>query len=252
MHVGFESGLFGPAWLAAEGPNSEWSEAAQAILGHLAGRLAAQGGAMLIVDYGYGGQVIESVPLDTLQAVHRGERVSPFHYPGTHDLTAHVDFSALAAIAHGRGLAVHGPVAQGALLGDLGIAARAEFRNQGDILWPGAIVDIELPLGEAVPHIAVPEGAVQTGRDAPFVWAVSSGDAPAAGEKPGKKVQMRDVVVAGRMAGTVYLASGLKPGEQIVVDALARLKDGDAVRLKGPQKPAIAGAKPRGAGTSAG
>ena len=136
--------------------------------------------------------------------------------------------------------------------GNGGIAARAEFRNQGDILWPGAIVDIELPLGEAVPHIAVPEGAVQTGRDAPFVWAVSSGDAPAAGEKPGKKVQMRDVVVAGRMAGTVYLASGLKPGEQIVVDALARLKDGDAVRLKGPQKPAIAGAKPRGAGTSAG
>ncbi|WP_372916603.1 class I SAM-dependent methyltransferase [Sandarakinorhabdus sp.] len=131
LHVGFESGLFGPAWLAAEGPNSEWSEAAQAILGHLAGRLAAQGGAMLIVDYGYGGQVIESVPLDTLQAVHRGGRVSPFHDPGTHDLTAHVDFSALAAIAHGRGLAVHGPVAQGALLGDLGIAARAEALKQG-------------------------------------------------------------------------------------------------------------------------
>ena len=131
MHVGFESGLFGPAWLAAEGPNSEWSEAGQAILGHLAGRLAAQGGAMLIVDYGYGGQVIESVPLDTLQAVHRGERVSPFHYPGTHDLTAHVDFSALAAIAHRCGLTIHGPAAQGALLGELGIAARAEALKAG-------------------------------------------------------------------------------------------------------------------------
>ena len=41
------------------------------------------------------------------------------------------DVPALAAIAHGRGLAVHGPVAQGALLGDLGIAARAEALKQG-------------------------------------------------------------------------------------------------------------------------
>ena len=131
LHVGFESGLFGPAWQPAAGPDAEWSETAQAIMGHLAGRLAAQGGAMLIIDYGYGGQVIESVPLDTLQAVHRGERVSPFHDPGAHDLTAHVDFSALAAIAHNRGLAVHGPVAQGAFLGELGIAARAEALKTG-------------------------------------------------------------------------------------------------------------------------
>ncbi|WP_235903015.1 class I SAM-dependent methyltransferase, partial [Sandarakinorhabdus oryzae] len=135
LHVGHDDGLFMPLWLPADGhenaADAEWSEAAQAIMGHLAGRLAAQGGAMLIVDYGYGGQVIESVPLDTLQAVHRGEKVSPFLDPGRHDLTAHVDFSALAAIAHGRGLAVHGPVAQGALLGDLGIAARAEALKQG-------------------------------------------------------------------------------------------------------------------------
>jgi len=71
------------------------------------------------------------VPLDTLQAVHRGEKVSPFYDPGAHDLTAHVDFSALAAIAHNRGLAIHGPVAQGALLGELGIAARAEALKMG-------------------------------------------------------------------------------------------------------------------------
>ena len=131
LHVGFESGLFGPAWLPGEGPDAEWSEAAQAIMTHLAERIAAQGGAILIVDYGYGGQVIESVPLDTLQAVHRGERVSPFYAPGAHDLTAHVDFSALAAIALASGLTVHGPVAQGALLSDLGIAARAEALKAG-------------------------------------------------------------------------------------------------------------------------
>lgn len=128
--------------------------------------------------------------------------------------------------------------------GSGGVTARAEFRNEGDVLWPGAIVTVEFPLGAARPHIALPEGAVQTGRDAPFVWAVAAGK-PGAAAGPGRsgaggKVMMRDVVVAGRMGGKVFLASGVKPGEQIVVDALARLKDGDAVRLKGPARPQMA------------
>lgn len=135
LHVGFADGLFGPEWLpAAEdpgGPDAEWSEAAAAVMASLSARLARQGGAMLIIDYGYGGQVIENVPLDTLQAVHRGEKVSPWRDPGAHDLTAHVDFSALAAAAHAAGLVVHGSVAQGALLGALGIAARAEALKAG-------------------------------------------------------------------------------------------------------------------------
>jgi multidrug efflux system membrane fusion protein len=119
--------------------------------------------------------------------------------------------------------------------GNGGVAARAEFANAGDILWPGAIVNVELPLAAATPHPAVPEGAVQTGRDAPFVWAVSKGgNGPKPGAAGGATVQMRDVVVAGRLGGKVYLASGIKPGEQVVVDALSRLKDGDAVRLKPP------------------
>ena len=98
--------------------------------------------------------------------------------------------------------------------------------------------------------MALPEGAVQTGRDAPYVWMVKGGGKPGDGKsggKPGAKVQMRDVVVAGRLGGTVYLASGVEPGQKIVVDALARLRDGDAVRLKGPPgagRPQMAAGKP--------
>jgi RND family efflux transporter MFP subunit len=142
--------------------------------------------------------------------------------------------------------------------GNGGVAARAEFRNEGDVLWPGAIVEVLFPLGPPVQHIVLPEGAVQTGRDAPFVWTVAAGGPkPPGGTGPGAKgmggkLQMRNVEVAGRLDGKVYLASGVKPGEQVVVDALARLKEGDAVRLKGPPKPQVAGNAERGQTGSAG
>lgn len=133
LHVDFADGQFGPAWLPAAkdaiGPDAEWSADALAIAGHLAGRLAAQGGAALVIDYGYARAGVTAP--DTLQAVHRGDFVSPFLNPGGHDLTAHVDFAALAAVATARGLASHGPVAQGAFLGALGIGARADRLKQG-------------------------------------------------------------------------------------------------------------------------
>lgn len=112
--------------------------------------------------------------------------------------------------------------------GNGSVAAKAEFVNVGDALWPGAIVNVELPLGASAPMIALPEAAVQTGRDAPFVWTIGADG----------KVAMRDVTVAGRADGKVYLASGVAPGEQIVTDALSKLKPGDKVRTRaGPGRP---------------
>lgn len=108
------------------------------------------------------------------------------------------------------------------------VAAKAQFDNRGDALWPGAIVDIRMPLGSGIPRIALPESVVQTGRDAPFVWIVGNDG----------KVAMRDVDVAGRAGGRVFLASGIRPGETIVVDALAKLKPGDPVKGKPEMKPA--------------
>ena len=112
--------------------------------------------------------------------------------------------------------------------GNGAVAAKAVFANAGDSLWPGAIVNIVVPLGTPTPHIALPEAAVQTGRDAPFVWTIAADG----------KIAMRDVAVAGRADGKVYLASGVAPGEKIVVDALSKLKPGDKVRTRnGPGKP---------------
>jgi SAM-dependent MidA family methyltransferase len=107
---------------AAPGSILETSPASVAVLRGLAARLLAQGGAALIIDYGYEGPAIG----DTLQAVKGHRYANPFEDPGEADLTAHVDFATLKEAAEAEGLTVHGPVTQGAFLKALGIDARAE------------------------------------------------------------------------------------------------------------------------------
>ena len=98
---------------------TESSEASLAIAAGLSRRLAAQGGAALIVDYGHD----RPGRGDTLQAVSRHAYADPFEAPGERDLTAHVDFSALAGAA--EGVRVSGPVPQGAWLDAMGLSLRA-------------------------------------------------------------------------------------------------------------------------------
>ena len=69
-------------------------------------RVVRFGGAALIIDYGH----VESAIGDTLQAVGRHEFADPLLTPGEVDLTAHVDFQALAQAAESMGARVHGPV----------------------------------------------------------------------------------------------------------------------------------------------
>ena len=88
----------------------------------LAAHLVRTGGAALIIDYGYG----QSAFGDTLQALAQHRFVDPLHEPGAADLTAHVDFAALARTAQASGLQAHGPVPQGEFLARLGLQQRAE------------------------------------------------------------------------------------------------------------------------------
>ncbi|MDB5700717.1 MAG: class SAM-dependent methyltransferase [Sphingomonadales bacterium] len=99
----------------------ETSPPSVAIARALSLRLEKQGGAALIVDYGYDGPAIG----ETLQAVRHHKPANPFDTPGDVDLSAHVDFATLGAAATLTGSTVHGPVSQRDFLGSLGIAARA-------------------------------------------------------------------------------------------------------------------------------
>jgi NADH dehydrogenase [ubiquinone] 1 alpha subcomplex assembly factor 7 len=87
----------------------------------LSRRLMHQGGAALVLDYGH----VQSAPGDTLQAVGGHAFVDPLQSPGEVDLTAHVDFQALALAAESMGARVAGPIEQGNFLRNLGIEKRA-------------------------------------------------------------------------------------------------------------------------------
>jgi NADH dehydrogenase [ubiquinone] 1 alpha subcomplex assembly factor 7 len=87
----------------------------------IASRLRDQGGAALIVDYGH----LRSDAGDTFQAIARHSFTDPLKAPGQADVTAHVDFQALAHGAEDMGARVHGPVTQGDFLIRLGIETRA-------------------------------------------------------------------------------------------------------------------------------
>lgn len=87
----------------------------------VAARLKSVLGLALIVDYGHG----ESAVGETLQAVKDHRYHDPLVDPGLADLTAHVDFQALAETAAGAGAAVFGPVDQGVFLTQMGIGERA-------------------------------------------------------------------------------------------------------------------------------
>ena len=101
----------------------------------VAGRLIDQGGAALFIDYGHD----EPRTGSTLQAVREHRMVDPFTAPGEADLTAHVDFDAIAQIARSRGCRVIGTQPQGRWLRELGIEARAEALSQVAPHHAGAI-----------------------------------------------------------------------------------------------------------------
>ncbi len=86
-------------------------------------RIARDSGAALVIDYGHA----YSAPGDTLQAVGAHGYADPLSAPGTIDLTAHVDFEALARAIDAMGAQCFGPLEQADFLRRLGLEARAEM-----------------------------------------------------------------------------------------------------------------------------
>ena len=107
---------------APEGVVVELADAARELVAALAMRLARDGGAALFLDYGPD----RSAPGESLQAIRAGRFADPLTTPGEADLTAHVDFAALARAAAEAGAASWGPMPQGPFLAHLGLFQRTD------------------------------------------------------------------------------------------------------------------------------
>ncbi|SFG70181.1 SAM-dependent methyltransferase, MidA family [Palleronia marisminoris] len=111
--------------LADTGPGHmiETSGAARAVAATIGDRIASRGGVALMFDYGQDGLLG-----DTFQAVRGHEKENPLARPGQADLTAHVDFGALAEAAPCAASTV---TPQGVWLERLGITDRARTLARG-------------------------------------------------------------------------------------------------------------------------
>lgn len=135
-----------PAESAPLGAVFEVNEPACRLAADIAIHLRHNRGRALIIDYGH----LTRGFGDTLQAVRAHRFSPPLAAPGLADLTAHVDFDAIAHAALDEGASVAGPVTQGAFLRRLGLDLRlanlcAAHPERADELTIGArrIADAE-------------------------------------------------------------------------------------------------------------
>ena len=118
-----------------DGEIVETSPARGEVVASIALCLATKGGVALFIDYGHE----RSGAGDTLQAVKRHRFAPVLDKPGEQDLTAHVDFEAIARAAVGAGAAVTPVTSQGEWLIRLGIESRAQALSRTNPEWAAEI-----------------------------------------------------------------------------------------------------------------
>jgi multidrug efflux system membrane fusion protein len=105
------------------------------------------------------------------------------------------------------------------------IKLKGTFENKDRRLWPGQFVDVVLTLTSQPNSIVVPSQAIQTGQQGQYVFVVT----------PDMTADMRPVTVQRTNGNETIVASGLKPGEQVVTDGQLRLTKGVKVEAKNNQ-----------------
>jgi len=103
------------------------------------------------------------------------------------------------------------------------VAIRATMPNADQILWPGALVTVQLTL-RVEQAVVVPSVAVQVGQNGNFVFVVKDNVA-----------NVRPVKVARVVDLETVIAEGLEAGETVVVDGQLLLNNGTKVSLRGPK-----------------
>ncbi len=104
------------------------------------------------------------------------------------------------------------------------IKLKANFPNADLKLWPGQFVNNRLLVSTRRDGLVVPAAVIQRGPNGAYAYVIT----------PDKTVEMRPVQVAQIDGGLALIDSGLKEGEQVVVDGQYKLQPGSPVQIMTP------------------
>ncbi|HVU02382.1 MAG TPA: efflux RND transporter periplasmic adaptor subunit [Polyangiaceae bacterium] len=114
------------------------------------------------------------------------------------------------------------------------IDMKGSFGNEGQLLWPGQLVDVVIRLSVERGSIVIPESAVQIGQDGAYTYVVT----------PEHKAALRHIETSRTVNGESVVTKGLAAGESVVTDGQVRLRNGSAVQVKAPKAETSASAAP--------
>jgi multidrug efflux system membrane fusion protein len=96
---------------------------------------------------------------------------------------------------------------------------KAMFNNQDNVLWPNQFVNVRLLLETHKDSTVVPSVTIQNGPQGSYVFVV----------KADKTVEVRPVTVSFTQNNVASIASGINPGEVVVMDGQDKLQGGSKV-----------------------
>jgi membrane fusion protein, multidrug efflux system len=112
---------------------------------------------------------------------------------------------------------------------------QATFANDGDVLWPGAYVSVQLVVGTRHNVVTVPASAVMEGPNGDYVYVIG----------PDDSVKRVDIQQAARRGGISVVSKGIAAGQEVVATGQYRLDNGTHVVVEpttASQQPARTGA----------
>jgi multidrug efflux system membrane fusion protein len=110
---------------------------------------------------------------------------------------------------------------------------KAVFENRDQSLFPNQFVNIHLVLEDRPSALVVPSAAIQSGLQGSFVWVIDSIAANGVGA-----ARLQPVKITLAEGQFTILDSGLKAGQNVVIDGADRLRNGQSVTVaQAPKRP---------------
>lgn len=98
---------------------------------------------------------------------------------------------------------------------------RATMSNPDRHFWPGQFVDVKLVLATQKDAVLIPNEATQISQQGPFVFVIKADDT----------AEIRPVALGQRQGSDIVIASGLAPGERVVLTGQLLVRPGSKVHV---------------------